>query len=215
MQRIICLVLSLLVATPVLAAPKPLSPEKQLARYEKIAKKHGCPAFDEADLILPESWKEPAPSLMKHRSLRAATDVPRPPESGQRLMIYWAGGHHGIVHGSVAIVRGADGLWRGEGVRTFDLMIAGPNGEPSRPTITKIAWTLPETDSLEMDSLLANPCLPVEPRSVNRMGKMVGGAHTTLEVFDAHENRLASVQHGGSWGASGKIVTLAFAKAPN
>ena len=215
MRRATCLALSLLIAAPALAAPQPQTPEKQLARYKKVAKMYGCPPFDDADLMLPQSWKEPAPSLAKHRALRAATNVPPPPEGGQRLMIHWAGGHHGIVHGSIAIVRGADGLWRGEGVHTFDLMIAGPNGEPSRPTITKVAWTLPAADSVELDALVVSPCLPVEPRSVDRMGRMIGGAHMTLEVFDAHENRLASVQHGGSWGVSGKIVTLALAKAPH
>lgn len=215
MRRALCLALSLLVATPALAAPKPLTSEKQLARYKKVAKKHHCPSFDAADLPLPETWKTPAPQLESHRALRAQTQTPPPPESGQRLMIGWSGGHHAFVAGSMAIVRGADGLWRGEGVHTSVIPIPGPNGEPPRPTITKVAWTLPAEDSAKMDALVASPCLAVEPCSINRMGTIIGGGHTTLEVFDAQENRLASVQHGGSWGVAGQITTLAFAKAPN
>ncbi|WP_454758635.1 hypothetical protein [Caulobacter segnis] len=215
MRRVLCLALSLLVATPALAAPKPLTPKKQLARYQKVAKKHGCPPFDGADLALPDSWRTPRPALEEHKALRAKTESPPPPESGQRLMIHWSGGHLEIVHGSFAIVRGADGLWRGEGVQTSEIPIRGPNGEPPRPTITKAAWTLPADDSAKMDALVASPCLAVEPRSISRMGSMVGGGHTTLEVFDAQENRLTTIQHGGRWGVTGQILNLAFAKAPN
>lgn len=215
MRRVLCLALSLLVATPALAAPKPLTPKKQLARHQKVAKKHHCPAFDGADLPLPASWSAPRPALEEHKALRAATDTPPPPEGGQRLMIHWGGGHHARVGGSIAILRGADGLWRGEGMHSSEIPIPGPNGEPPRPTITRVAWTLPADDSARMDALVASPCLPVEPRSITRTSTYIGGTYTTLEVFDADDNRLASIQHGGRWGVAGQILELAFAKAPN
>jgi hypothetical protein len=215
MRRALCLALSLLVATPALAAPKPLTPEKQLARYKKVAKKHGCPGFAGIDLTVPEPWKAPWPALERHKALRASAGVAPPPERGQRLTISWGGGHHAAVGGSVAIVRSADGIWRGDGLHSSMSLIPAPDGTPPKPEITKIAWDLPAEDSAKMDTLVASPGLAVEPRTIDQTRTVVGGAYMTLEVFDAHEQRLASQQHAGRWGVAGQILDLAFSKAPN
>lgn len=208
-------------------ASAPSAAQTPLARYEAVtASQGGCTTFAPIDVarLEPGAWIPAPPNLAFHQALRAAHNAAPPPEAGARILIGWSGGHHEAVSGSLALVRQADGGWRADGVTTYKSLVPTPPGAPPRETeVKRPAWSLSPDDAKALDAMIADPCLEAEPRNIILYSQpylldggkafCVGGAITTLEVFD-RDRRLVSTQHCGSWGVAGQIVKLAFKDAP-
>lgn len=108
----------------------------------------------------PDAARSPASALGSHRALRAALGESMP-QAQTMVLLHGKGGHLATQEYSIAVVRSADGSWRGTAVGRTQIWIEGAPYEP----MSKAEWMLGAIAARDLDRALDRTCKRMRARS--------------------------------------------------
>jgi hypothetical protein len=167
-----------------------------------------APTEDPFASCMPSGRAPASGALVAHRALWASAGQALP-SAAQMVTLYWDGGHHSRVEGSIVAVREGAGIWRLTRVMRITSDVSVPPGTPARtPTIGVGSGMMSADAGQELELILGNErfyaepasCVPIQPPGI-------GAAQSWLET---HWNGRTRVFAG--WGAppglSGRAVVI-------